>query len=298
MTRALKLLGSLIAIGFLLLALWQGGREMPRIDLSSVRAWSGISIAFLLYVLGQMIGAVAWRGTLLIYGVRLIPWRAESQLLVSQILKYIPGNIAHLFGRGVLARADGVAASTIVLAMLLEVGFLLGVGAAISGLLVLTAPEFVRGLSGALPQLPVSPPVIAGGLAVCIGLVVLLIRRRARRYDPVPARMRFAVIPIGLHAVNFCVLGLSLWAVTLAIPSEPGVGPVFCTGVFVIAWCAGFVTPGAPGGIGVREGIITLGLGLVIGGGPALAAALLHRLVSVLGVVAAFGIGWLLRRGG
>lgn len=54
--------------------------------------------------------------------------------------------------------------------------------------------------------------------------------------------------------------------------------------------------PGAPGGIGVRDSIIVLGLAITVGEGSALAIALLHRAVSILGDVCTFGVGCYLRR--
>jgi uncharacterized membrane protein YbhN (UPF0104 family) len=53
----------------------------------------------------------------------------------------------------------------------------------------------------------------------------------------------------------------------------------------------GYVTPGAPAGLGLREGVLALGLTPVLGESEALALALVYRLVTVIadGVLAAFG---------
>lgn len=52
---------------------------------------------------------------------------------------------------------------------------------------------------------------------------------------------------------------------------------------FAIAWSIGFITPGAPSGIGIREAILLLLLIPLSGEGPALILALLFRLVTIGG---------------
>jgi len=59
---------------------------------------------------------------------------------------------------------------------------------------------------------------------------------------------------------------------------------------YTISWVAGYIVPGAPGGIGVRESILLLLLGQSFSGETALLAILLHRLTSIAGDIIAFFI--------
>lgn len=52
---------------------------------------------------------------------------------------------------------------------------------------------------------------------------------------------------------------------------------------YIIAWVLGFVVPGAPGGIGVREFVLTLLLGNVVGKELILTLSILHRLITIIG---------------
>ena len=52
-----------------------------------------------------------------------------------------------------------------------------------------------------------------------------------------------------------------------------------------MAWFAGFIIPGAPGGIGVREAIIILFLTPIIGEAESIVAAVGLRFVTLLGDV-------------
>jgi uncharacterized membrane protein YbhN (UPF0104 family) len=69
---------------------------------------------------------------------------------------------------------------------------------------------------------------------------------------------------------------------------------VAATGVFTVAWTAGFLTPGAPAGLGVREAILVLGFTPLYGEAAAIGMAGALRIVSVIGDGLSFGIGLLI----
>ena len=62
------------------------------------------------------------------------------------------------------------------------------------------------------------------------------------------------------------------------------------TGAFLFAWIIGFVTPGAPGGIGIREGVMLFVCGDSFADRIVL-FVLVMRIGSVFADVAAFVIG-------
>ena len=62
-----------------------------------------------------------------------------------------------------------------------------------------------------------------------------------------------------------------------------GTGAAAIITYYMLAWVLGFIVPGAPGGIGVREAILVLLLSPVIGDTVTLSAALIHRLISIIG---------------
>jgi uncharacterized membrane protein YbhN (UPF0104 family) len=124
----------------------------------------------------------------------------------------------------------------------------------------------------------------------CLAAVVLLLRKV--KHMP---RVRLSGVfkAVLLYSLSFLLLGLSLRLVAGSLSQEP-LPLSLSVAVFAAAWIAGLVTPGAPGGLGVRESAITLGLAPILGGSTGLAVALLHRGVSVLGDVISFGVGLLL----
>ena len=289
-------LGTILALVFIGIVLVRGAADLPAVDWRSGRLWLGLSGGLALYLVAQLIGAFAWNAVLRIYATQLPLGRAESQLLLSQIGKYIPGNVAHLFGRLSLARSDGVAGTTAGAAMLLEVGALLTTGFLIVGVIVFVSPDLMLNLTAGLPDINATILIAVSvvGVFACLIAAQLIIWRRAGR--PAPTLLQ-SILPIALYTANFVVLGMSLWCVAVAIAPDP-VPIVHCIAIFTTAWILGFLTPGAPGGVGIRDGIIALGLELFIGQGAGLGVAVAHRLISVVGDVATFGIGLVLRRRG
>jgi uncharacterized membrane protein YbhN (UPF0104 family) len=67
-------------------------------------------------------------------------------------------------------------------------------------------------------------------------------------------------------------------------------------GAFALAFVAGFLAPGVPAGIGVREAVLVAGLSLDMSVGSALALATAHRIINVVGDGSVFGLALVARR--
>lgn len=59
---------------------------------------------------------------------------------------------------------------------------------------------------------------------------------------------------------------------------------------FAISWFAGFITPGAPSGIGIRETILIVSLDKILPGSSGVLIAILFRFITVGGDVLFFAI--------
>ena len=60
------------------------------------------------------------------------------------------------------------------------------------------------------------------------------------------------------------------------------------TGAYAAAWVLGFIMPGAPGGLGVREAVLLAAFDPIYGSGVAVGLTLSPRLVTTLGDAALF----------
>ncbi|MEP3050497.1 MAG: lysylphosphatidylglycerol synthase domain-containing protein [Erythrobacter sp.] len=203
--------------------------------------------------------------------------------LISQFAKYLPGNVGHLIGRVVLAKAAGMPAKTATAALLLEnVGVLIAASALIA---IALAAGFVNFTN--------APWLIAAGLGMailgCAAALFLLSRDKNR------PKLRIA--PLGQAIVLFSILFGLIVSVQLILLLNVGYEtPNFSlialiSSAVLVSWLAGFVTPGAPAGIGIREASLVALLYGVLPESQVLIAAAAMRIVTMLGDAIMWAIG-------
>lgn len=252
-------------------------------------AWARIprgalAVALIVCLGANLLLGVAWSRLVRLVAAR--PPQARPLFaahLRAQLAKYLPGNVFHFAYRHVAALRQGVSHGALGSALALE-SVLLLTAAAILALGVATDPRLValaphaRGLVWAAP-----------GVAVLawFGSVALGRRSGLARLAPRRTAAYFAVVLLAYLAFfALSALVLRLLCVT------PGALPfgAWC-GWLALAWAVGYVTPGAPAGLGLREAVLALGLAPALGDADALAVALAYRLLTVVtdGVLALIG---------
>jgi uncharacterized membrane protein YbhN (UPF0104 family) len=214
-------------------------------------------------------------------------------LLSTQIGKYLPGNIGQFLGRAVLGARYGVAVSALSTSMIIEVVLVLASAGSVMAIALALAPETARIVTDHLPEtLPM--PVLALAAAVLIGMTALILTKSARSPKGITQlfSIRNTTSAFVFYLGVFLINGAAFWLIALYIGADAGFLPILA--IITTAFMAGFVTPGAPGGLGIREIVITAGLSQYLPPEAAASTAVLFRLVTVLGDVSAFGLGWLL----
>ena len=290
---------SLLSFGFLLAALIAHGRQMLQLSLD-LQGWLwlvlGVGLSLLsLLANGAGLGVVLrwlglrprWAGLLAFY-------------LATNLRKYLPGGIWHLTSRvGRLQDPDGPLLSPTTLPMALAAVLLDPLTAAVAALVLVAVGGWQGGLALLAP--------LALVLLWPRWLTPLLRRleqRQARRLklddalathtsDALPVRLSHALggyplLPL-LAQLLFVLLRFTGFACcVLAFDLQASLSwPAWLAG-FALAWTAGLVVPGAPGGLGVFEAALLLRFGAAIPEGPLLAIALSYRLVvSVADLLAA-----------
>ncbi|MCK9538764.1 hypothetical protein [Dokdonella sp.] len=233
-----------------------------------------LASAFAVYVLGALLLALAWWRLVGLAAGRALPARP---LLVGHLraqgAKYLPGNVFHLAFRHVSARRLGVGHAALALALGLEsllvitAAAMLGLGMATDPRVVALAP-WARHLAWLLPILLALAWWGSGAVARRTGQPAFRPGRRARGL----------AVALGLYLGMFVLSALSL----RLLAADPDALPLLAwCGWLALAWMIGYVTPGAPAGLGLREAVLVLGLGPVFGEAGALVLALAYRLISV-----------------
>ena len=91
---------------------------------------------------------------------------------------------------------------------------------------------------------------------------------------------------------NYILMGVNLyWLAGLFVDGPVPLGLASFIGLGAGAWLIGFITPGAPGGVGVRETLLVMFLTPSLGAGAAIGTTLSFRIVSVVADGLAFPVG-------
>lgn len=265
--RHLHLAGSILALVAVLCVGWRSHSYGHDLDLSQFTpvTWGLFFVLAVIYGFANLLLALSWRLLLRhcgAAGTHIAPIRIYG---MSQLAKYVPGNIFHLAGRQGLGMAAGISAIALAKSTVWELGLLAAAGA-LFGWMV-------------LPLLILGFPVRASAFLMftSAGLIVYLLHQMASR-QVASAFLCQIIFLIVSGAVFIALLGL------IAVHNDVGAQCWLAIGgAYIVAWLAGLVTPGAPAGVGVREMILLLLLRNVFASADLLMAVLLGRLVSIIG---------------
>ena len=241
-------------------------------------------------------GLVAWlwglalrraAGTRLVAGARI--W------FLSNLARYVPGNVWSYVGAVELARREGVARRTTLAVMALTQVLSVGVALAV-GLPVLLAERARLGRPALLGAVVV---VAVAALAVLFRRRLLgLARRRLPGFDPAelaPSAGTVAWLVAG-YAAYWVVTGLAFAALVASLyPLAAGDVPLVVA-AYAAAYAAGFLALLTPAGLGVRDGVLVVALAPVLPAGPALVVALVSRVWMMLVELAGAGVAHLAAR--
>jgi hypothetical protein len=275
--RALHASGSGLALtgvvflGFRLHAYWLA------LDLASltVWAWCSIAVSAVIYGSANMLLVLAWRHLLQYFGAALTHRESIRIYGMSQLGKYVPGNIFHLAGRQALGMAAGVAPASLLKSTIWELGLMAMTGA-LSGWMIL--PLLFEGF----PQTAGVLLLLASSATIAVLLHGLLDRR--------------LMLAFFWQTLFFLVSGaifIALLNLTAGRASAGAQHWLMIGGAYIAAWLAGFLTPGAPAGVGVRELVLLFLLKGVVAEADLLMAVLLGRVVTVVGDLLFFALAFL-----
>ncbi len=300
MKRLAYVVGWLLALGgcvFFALQLWhQRDAFMTLIAMNGTTAAAFVASGFLFALIYPLTGWVSAR-ILADLGAHVAPRTLIGVLCVSQLARYLPGNVGQHLARGALLSARGVRTPAIVVSLSIEIVL------ALLAALALAALALAFGLaegSGFWDWRVAAVLLVACAVPIvfALGSDRILPRRLAETLSLGSVRQvswRTYAMCSAAYVVNYVLVGsgLALLAHALGI----SISPPLAIGAFAIAWMAGFLAPGLPAGIGVREAVLVAILTPTSGAGAAVIVATLHRLSTVFGDLVAALAGASLLRG-
>lgn len=298
MKKKLKLAGNVLTIGAVILIIRKIlGMDIDFSQLGSSSVLSALGVSTLVQTAIITFGCIPWLIFIQSLSGRKIPFsKAMPVYTNSNIYKYIPGNVFQYIGRNQLAADMEISHVDVACATILDIFFSVLSTGVISVMLLGGKVAELLGKYG-------RNMLIIG----CAGIVLLAaaaviarwkfsdkIRSYLSRYSKAfqPENRKTLLLGVAYYFCQNLISASSYFVcMRLIIGADAELSELLTlTGAFMFAWIIGFVTPGAPGGIGIREGV------MIFVSGDSFADrviffALAMRIASTAADVAAFIIG-------
>lgn len=275
-----------IAIVFFLFAVYNSTRNLS--DFQWNNAFIGpVLIVILVFICINMLGALIWHLLLSALGEKHSLLLSFRIYLISQIGKYIPGNVAHLIGRVSMAKTHGMKSSSVSYTIVFELLMIV-----LSSTLFSIVTVLLVDIEGYSPLIPNLLNLVLIGL-VCVTVALFIIYFSPRLFSllgkrpfiqpatMVPAKIFLACFLI--YIITFGLFGYSANHIAEEIFGVYGKKILLTSGIFTISFVAGFLTPGSPAGIGVREAALIILLSPIYGDLCAVGIAAFTRIAQMAG---------------
>lgn len=291
--KCIKFLGNiltLLSVIFLIMAMIKLDIDFSQIqNMSCLVAISIIGSIIIMLTVYMM--AYAWRIILENLSEKKLSGLSTIKVYAKANMgKYLPGNVMHYVERNLFAADMGLEQLEIAASSIIEIGA--QVFAAILLSLILSHKQFIKVLQQTVSYKMVA--IIIPVILFVILMIYLYIRHSKNdRLIKLIFRRQFVCV-IGQIMPLYAMASLFSGAVMLFVCKYVLVcemtveKSLFVIMTFVLAWLFGFIVPGAPGGIGVREFVLVLLLSATIGEANILLAALIHRMICILGDILAY----------
>lgn len=206
----------------------------------------------------------------------------------ANLAKYIPGNVMHYASRNLFGSEYGLSQKSMLMSSAIETLLLITVILIL--VLILAANSLLKTLQQMITQEIISCGLIllisAGIIATIVAVGIWVIKNR----KTIPVKPLNLLKSSGYTAA-FGIINAASFAIIAVSERSVAVSILVLAGYYLLAWLLGFIMPGAPGGLGIREYILLVLLLPFLQKNDILAVVVLMRLITVLGDIFAYLIG-------
>lgn len=205
----------------------------------------------------------------------------------ANVMKYIPGNVFQYIGRNELAVNKGLKHADIAISTILDV--IINLTAIFSMTIIFFYRTFV---TWGKEYIKWYHWTILTILVFAVFIVAVCFRERIfSRYGTVVKRIgsKEGILTVVKNIITYCFLSVittAIYMVVLFVVGREMYSPdtyLVMAGAILVSWILGFITPGAPGGIGIRETILVMLLNGIMSEEVIVLGAVVNRVVSILG---------------
>ena len=211
----------------------------------------------------------------------------------ANLYKYLPGNIFHYIGRNQIAIEKEITHNTVISATILEICLLILASAITS---TAFAGQYAAGWifeSGKLKDIG-SGLILFLGIA-CFSIIMFALNSTVKtcifKYARAIRQIRPAVFLkiLFTYVFTFILNGVMFTTVLYGMGGETmGITALPIVGMYTFSWMVGFITPGAPAGLGIREAIMSALLFGIVDENIVITSVLFFRVVTIFGDVLGF----------
>ena len=245
-----------------------------------------VFVCSIIYGLSEFLLSFAWRRLLIWCGHKEISANICNRIYgKSQIAKYIPGNVFHVVGRHILGSQAGIrhvvlaGATVYEILGLLSISILIGFG----GMIIFGLGNIYFSLYQII--LIFFTTLVITSLTIALVPYLMSLRGFILPYKGIGDSFLNISKVYLFYFIFFLIAGLLLVVIVNIFLDINFIITAKLVVIFSIAWIAGFIIPGAPGGIGVREAVIIFFITPIIGEAQSIAVAIALRFVTLLGDV-------------
>lgn len=267
------------SLGFVGFLVWKNSNSLAEVDwLRIAPAMLGCVLA---YAISTTLVARGWYEIVLALGETSVKWPQAWQIYGrSQLAKYLPGNVFHIAGRHMLGRSLGMKHAALAMSTIIEMGLLF----ASTLLLALLASRQWLVHFGSQVKIAAFIFIFLGALAALA--VFIALRRKGMIAELKLAHLLHALF---IYVIFFASVGLiTAWLLSVQLRIDVTTVLLASIGAYAVAWTLGFVMPGSPGGLGVREAALVFMLGQFAHSANIALFAIMLRGVTILGDVLLF----------
>lgn len=247
-----------------------------------------IIVLSLLYGLSILVLCIPWKCLVsILTGQKIMFYEAAFIWNKANIMKYIPGNIFQYVARNEIAVMKEISHITVAFATMLDVVINL-LGVLLAAVIfywqgIWKGIEFIRQYGGYKIAI----------LMLILALIVIFILRK--KFIEILDKVR----KLTIKQIGNCILlggFYSIWAVCASVifllvlawilnVNISGQNLFIIAGAFLFSWIIGFILPGVPGGIGVREAAITMLLysNEAVSIEVVLSGIVVYRIINIIG---------------
>ncbi|MFN0072645.1 MAG: lysylphosphatidylglycerol synthase domain-containing protein, partial [Chloroflexota bacterium] len=244
-----------------------------------------VILATVLFVGATLLGNMIWLLLMRSFGAHIALRPALRVYCTSNLGKYLPGKVWHVFARIYLAQQYGAPVARATTGSITDVLIFVAAGCVVS---VLALPTVI-GWSIEMPILVGLMLGSAAGIGAMLHPVVLnSVFALGGRFVP---RFRDVRLEVGYIAIlRIFALDLLLWGVICGgvFATVHAVAPVSIAhaptlaAIYAVSYTSGLIMPLAPAGLGVREGATIFFLAPLVGAPAAIVSTALIRVLQVL----------------